>query len=160
MLANTMRFLLAVGVMLIVASAGYATEKSKVATTSSFKLSQCYPYIVPDEYLKVHGDDGSGLVQPFAPGLHVVLVQDLHGLVKNVTPAELAQLKISPQEAHATALSNLERLLKSREIKLTAYPTGPGQKPFIVIGYHWAAAACILLPRSETSPRRIFTNRT
>lgn len=114
---------------------------------TAFDIDRCYPYIVPKEYLEHQADHATGLVRPFGHGLFVLLVQDLDGLVQNVTADDLATAKLTADSAHETALGNLQKLFVSGQILAMKYDNGPRDGPFIVVGEHWAAAACILLPK-------------
>ncbi len=113
----------------------------------AFDIDRCFPYVVPKEYLPFQPDDGKGLVRPFGHGLFVLLVQDQDGLVQNVTPDDLNASKMNAEAAHKKALDNLQGLFSSGKIKAMKYDEGPQDRPFIVIGEHWGAAACILLPQ-------------
>lgn len=113
----------------------------------AFDIGRCYPYIVPKDYLQNQPDDGKGLVRPFGHGLFVLLVQDENGLVKNVTPDDLAAAKLTAKSAHEKALDNLQKLFASGKIKAMKYDKGPHDRPFILVSEHWASAACILLPK-------------
>lgn len=121
-------------------------EATNMPTRSAFNIDRCYPYVVPKEYVSSRPDDGSGLIRPLGHGLFVVLVQDQGGMVQNVTLDELQQSKTSVEAAHTKALENLQQLFASGEIKAMKYERGPHSQPYIVIGPHWAAAACVLLP--------------
>jgi hypothetical protein len=120
---------------------------AKMPPETAFDIGRCYPYVVPKDYLQHQPDDGKGLVRPFGHGLFVLLVQDENGLVKNVTPDDLAAAKLTAQSAHEKALDNLQKLFASGQIKAMKYDKGPHDRPFILVGDHWASAACILLPK-------------
>lgn len=106
--------------------------------------AKVYPYVIPAAYLE--GATGvRTLSWPLGHGLHVSLIHDLDGLVRNVTPDELGGLGLSLEEAKKRATDNLSLLFKSGEIKASRF-NGPGGKPFILVGGHWATATCILLP--------------
>jgi hypothetical protein len=122
-------------------------EDSKVPPRTAFDIGRCYPYVVPKDYLQHQPDDGKGLVRPFGNGLFVLLVQDQDGLVQNVTPDDLATAKLTAESAHEKALDNLQKLFASGQIKAMKYDKGPNDRPFILVGEHWAAAGCILLPK-------------
>jgi len=122
-------------------------ENSKMPPQTAFDMGRCYPYVVPKDYLQHQPDDGKGLVRPFGHGLFVLLVQDQDGLVQNVTPDDLAAAKLTADVAHEKALANLEKLFSSGQIKAMKYEKGPHERPFILVGEHWAAAACIMLAR-------------
>jgi hypothetical protein len=122
-------------------------EKSNMPPRTAFDIGRCYPYIVPKDYLQHQPDDGKGLVRPFGHGLFVLLVQGQDGLVQNVTPDDLTASKLAPDAAHEKALENLQQLFASGKIKAMKYDKGPHDRPFIIVGEHWAAAACIVLPK-------------
>src|SRR5262249_30334152 len=92
-------------------------ENSKMPPQTAFDISRCYPYVVPKDYLQHQPDDEKGLVRPFGHGLFVLLVQDQDGLVKNVTPDDLAAAKMTAESAHEKALDNLQNLFASGKIK-------------------------------------------
>jgi hypothetical protein len=123
------------------------SENSKMPPETAFDIGRCYPYVVPKDYLQHQRDDGKGLVRPFGHGLFVLLVQDQDGLVKNVTPDDLPSAKLTAECAHEKALDNLQKLFASGQIKAVKYDKGPRDRPFILVGEHWASAACILLPK-------------
>ena len=75
-------------------------ENPKMPPQTAFDIGRCYPYVVPKDYLQHQPDDGKGLVRPFGHGLFVLLVQDQDGLVKNVTPDDLAAAKLTAESAH------------------------------------------------------------
>src|SRR5262249_25507161 len=83
-------------------------------------------------------------------GLFVLLVQDQDGLVQNVTPDDLLTANFTADSAHEKALDNLQKLFASGQIKAMKYDKGPHGRPFMHVGEHWAAAACILLPKVRT----------
>ena len=122
-------------------------ENPKMPPRNAFDVSRCYPYVVPKDYLQHQSDDGKGLVRPFGHGLFVLLVQDQDGLVQNVTPDDLATAKLTAEAAHEKALDNLQKLFASGQIEAMKYDKGPNERPFILVGDHWASAACILLPK-------------
>jgi hypothetical protein len=55
--------------------------------------------------------------------------------------------RLSPDKAWSAAIANLEALLKSGVIQTQLFPGGPQRRPFILVGGHWGAASCALLPR-------------
>ena len=138
--------------LVLLSGCSNATDRAKdpaaqAKSRSTFDIDRCYPYVVTKDYLPFQPDDGKGLVRPFGHGLFVLLVQDLNGLVQNVTPDDLAASKLTADTAHDKALENLQKLFASGEIKAMKYDEGPHNRPFILVGDHWAAAACILLPK-------------
>jgi hypothetical protein len=122
-------------------------ENPKMPPQTAFDIARCYRYFLPKDYLQHQPDDGRGLVRPFGHGLFVLLVQDQDGLVKNVTPGDLAGAKLTAESAHDRALDNLQKLFASGKIKPMKYDKGPHDRPFILVNEHWASAACILLPK-------------
>lgn len=101
---------------------------------------------MPAVYLDYQRDDAKPLTWPLGHGLHVVLVHDLDGVVGNVMPEELSRLGVTIEEAKKRAVVNLAALVQSGAIQQRRFERGPGQKPFVLFGGHWAAATCILLP--------------
>src|SRR6516164_2678910 len=124
-----------------------SVENAKIPPQTAFDIGRCYPYIVPKDYLQHQPDDGKGLVRPFGHGLFVLLVQNHDGLVKNVIPEDLAAANLTAVAAHEKAMDNLQKLFASGQIKAMKYDKGPHDRPFILVGEHWASAACILLPK-------------
>jgi hypothetical protein len=106
-------------------------------------ITDLQPYVVPAGYLD-HG--GRELARPLGHGLYVALVFDLGMAVRNATPADLDGLGMSAARAHAISLENLERVAADGDIEMAAFPDGPGARPFVRVGGHWAAATAILLP--------------
>jgi hypothetical protein len=102
-----------------------------------------YPYVVPATYLR---DGGQGLSRPLGHGIHVALIFELGTAAQNATPEDLHALRLSVDDAHRVALQNLERLIAAQKVKMTVLPSGPGSRPFVLVGGHWAAATSILLP--------------
>ena len=107
---------------------------------------QLYPYVIPEEYLKHQHTEPRGIVKPLGHRLHVGLVFDLKGLVESLNVDGLRRLGMTPDQAHACAIKNLQALAKAQQIKMAVYPAGPSGKPFVLVGGHWAAATAILLP--------------
>ena len=118
---------------------------TKMPPRTTFDINRCYPYVVPKDYLSYQSADGKGLVRPFPHDLFILLVQDEDGIVQNVTPEDLTAAGLTAEDAHEIALDNLRKLFESGQIKAMKYDNGPDQHPFIVVGDHWASAACILL---------------
>lgn len=107
---------------------------------------QWYPYIVPEVYVDPKTASGDGIVRPFGHGLYLVLVQDLNGMVRNVTQEDVTRMSTTPKVAYNQAYANLEQLMSAHQVKMMAYPKGPNDMPFIIMGDHWCTAACIVLP--------------
>ncbi len=108
--------------------------------------SKIYPYVVPSGYFDAAGEKSKAVSWPLGHGLHVALVHDLGGLVRNVLPGDLAALGLTADEAKKKAIQNLQSLAMSGAIGQQRFDSGPENKPFVLFGGHWAAAACILLP--------------
>ena len=123
-------------------------------TRAPFDISRCYPYIVPRSYLQSATADDEGLVREFGHGLFIVLVQDHDGLVGSVTLEDLQRANLTPELAHNRALENLHKLFVSGKVVAKRYDNGPAGHPVIVIGYHWAAAACLILPDVQSFARK------
>jgi hypothetical protein len=87
-------------------------------------------------------------------GVHVMLYHDEQdvlshggrGVLYCVLPDALDAEKVSPTQAHAIALQNLERLARAQTFKAGVHSTGPQGRPFARWGGHRLAASCILLP--------------
>lgn len=107
--------------------------------------SKIYPYVVPAGYFDAAGDRAKSVAWPLGHGLYVALVYDLSGLVRNVLPEDLSTLGMTSDQAKKKAVDNLQVLAMSGAIGQQKF-TCPNQKPFVLFGGHWAAAACILLP--------------
>ena len=103
-----------------------------------------YPYIIREEYLP-HQADAVHLVKSLGHSTHVTLVEDVDGLVRSLMPEDLTALSLSPPEAHAKAMENLENLFISGVIQVQRFEQGPDRRPFILVGGHWGAAACVPL---------------
>lgn len=106
-----------------------------------------YPYAVRKEYLQHQADAGAGLMRSLGHDVFVGLVQDLNGLVKSVSLAQLKARGLSVEQGWAAALANLEGLLKAGAIHMQLFQDGPQRRPFILVGGHWGAASCVLLPK-------------
>jgi hypothetical protein len=134
-------------VVLSIASAAaiavIAFARSSSGADSSLAATNLYPHVVPASYLQ-HG--GRELSKPLGHDLHVALVFDRGGVVQSATSDNLHNLGLSVDEAHAVALRNLDRLAAEQQVKMAVFPDGPGSRPFVLVGGHWAAASSILLP--------------
>jgi hypothetical protein len=104
-----------------------------------------YPYIIREEYVPYQAD-ALQLVKPLGHSIHVTLVEDMGGAVKSLKLENLNAIDLTPPQAYAKAIGNLERLLISGVIQMQLFAQGSNGKPFILVGGHWGAAACILLP--------------
>src|ERR1700722_354061 len=104
-----------------------------------------YPYIIREEYLPYQAD-ALQLVKPLGHSTHVTLVEDMDGAVKSVKSEDLNAINLTPTQAYAKAIENMENLLISGVIQMQLFAQGPDGKPFIHLGGHWEAAACFLLP--------------
>jgi hypothetical protein len=109
-------------------------------------VEQLYPYVLPESYLAHQETEPAGITRPFGHGLHAGLVFDLDGLVESLGAEGLRNLDMTPEQAHARAIENLELLAQEQAIKMVLIPDGPSGKPFVLVGGHWAAATSILLP--------------
>jgi hypothetical protein len=104
-----------------------------------------YPYIIREEYL-FYQADALQLVKPLGHSTHVTLVEEMEGVVKSLKAEDLNALNLTPTQAYAKAIENLENLLIDGVIQMQRFAQGPNGRPFILVGGHWGAAACILLP--------------
>jgi hypothetical protein len=105
--------------------------------------SKLLPYIVPKGYMEDQQVTPEGLVRHLGHDVYVMLVQDLNGVCRSVMPNELEG---TPQQAYDIALKNLIHRVQSQEIRMVI-ARGPRDLPLVAAEGHWAAAACILLPR-------------
>jgi hypothetical protein len=134
-----MRFPVAVGFVSILIAIGRFASAGETALAAA----NLYPYVVPDAYLQ-HG--GRDLAKPLGHGMNVALVFDLGATVQSATAENLDDLGLSVDRAHRVALENLERLAEAGQVEMSLFPNGPGARPFVLVGGHWAAATSILLP--------------
>jgi hypothetical protein len=109
------------------------------------ETSALLPYVVRAEYI-AENDLREGIARSLGHNTFVVLVENLDGLVKNFSTRDANALQWTPAQAFACAATNLENLLRSAAIGMQMFSSGPGSRPFILIGGHWAAASCIVLP--------------
>lgn len=137
---------LALAGIAVAAGAGLAAARL-LARRQGPAADRLYPYLVPEPYLEHAGGAPEGLFRPLGHGIWVTLVFDMQGLVQGVTADDLRRLKSTPEQAHARALRNLEKLAAERQVEMRAFPKGPSGGPFVLVGGHWAAATSILLPR-------------
>jgi hypothetical protein len=98
-----------------------------------------------------YGFDGApptadGISYELGHKIYVSLVVDLDGLVTNLRLQDLKTLSLTPDQAHALALQNLEREWKAGRLKPTGFATPTGQK-FVLVPDNWLASSCILLPQ-------------
>lgn len=108
--------------------------------------SALLPYVVRREYI-AENDLREGIARSLGHNAFVVLVENLDGLVKNFSSRDAAALQWTPAQAFACAATNLENLVTSGAIGSQMFQSGPHNRPFILIGGHWAAASCVVLPR-------------
>lgn len=108
--------------------------------------AKIFPYIVPASYFESVGEGAKAITWPLGHDLHIALVHDLNGMVRNVVSEDLAVLRLTKDEAKAKAIENLETLAASGSVGQQLFAKGPTQRPFILFGGHWATAACLLLP--------------
>lgn len=102
-----------------------------------------YPYVVPQEYLAQGAAQPDGMTRALGHGLHIALVHDLNGMVRNVLPEDLESLGLSAEQAQKRADQNLGSLITTGKVGSTVLPKGPGGRPFALFGGHWAAATSI-----------------
>lgn len=102
-----------------------------------------YPYVVPQGYLRHGVPQPDGITRPLGHGLHIALVHDLNGMVRNVLPEDLKTVGLTAAQAQKKADQNLGRLITTGKVGSTVFPNGPGSKPFALFGGHWAAATSI-----------------
>jgi hypothetical protein len=105
-------------------------------------LTKIYPYVVPDTYVERTPTNPEGFVLPLGHGVVAILVHDLDGVCRNVTPDELSSAGLTATAAHQQALSNLESLAEGPAINKAIYQ-GAGGTPFVIWSGHWLTASCI-----------------
>ena len=91
-------------------------------------------------------DHAEIFTRPVGHGIYSAVVEEFTGAVRSMTLEKLQQMHLSGDQLREQALHNLEGALKSGVIGSTEYPNGPHDKPFILVGGHWAASACCILP--------------
>ena len=69
-------------------------------------LEHVYPYVVPRTWIE-HADPQHLISLPFSEEVHMVLVVDGHGSVRNVRPEDLDAVRTSPDQAFEIAAGNL-----------------------------------------------------
>jgi hypothetical protein len=121
-------------------------------------VAKVYPYVIPADYLE-GATRARTLSWPLGHGLHVALVHDLDGLVRNVTPEELSGLGLNLDAAKKQAVDNLSLLFKSGEIKASRF-NGPVGKPFILVGDTGPPPPALLFPTCTNSPHPISAPRS
>jgi len=104
-----------------------------------------YPYLVPDAIVDATFDwREAGIARPLGHGISAGLVFDVGVAVEYADEASLNLLGLDVGAAHALSVENLQQLARSRQIDMVQYPTGPMQRPFILVGGFWAASALLL----------------
>ena len=126
----------------LLATAFAASSCSQRSDDPPIRATEIYPYLVTAAYPV----PSSATYREIGNGLRVAIVSEHGGLVRSVTPAEIAELGMSWTDAEKRAAQNLERLAKDGKIGMQLFREGPAG-PFILFGGHWGAAACLLLPR-------------
>jgi hypothetical protein len=129
--------------LLGLAAVGVNSAQAQSSLSVTAKVEKIYPYVVPREYLSYGAHESDGMTRSLGGELYVVLVRDVNGLVTNVRPEELANLKLSSAETQHIADQHLGQLIKNQTIKSTRFPNGPHNKPFVLFDGHWAAATSI-----------------
>ncbi|WP_431600087.1 hypothetical protein [Stenotrophomonas sp.] len=74
---------------------------------SEATLGSIYPYVVPASWIE-HVTPNAVISSPFSDDVHMVLVVDCHGAVRNVRPEDLASIGCSPEDAFTIAAENLD----------------------------------------------------
>lgn len=75
-------------------------------------LPHVYPYVVPHTWIE-YADSQHLISLPFSDEIHMVLVVDGHGSVRNVRPEDLDAIQTSPDEAFEIAAGNLGKAWQS-----------------------------------------------
>ena len=96
------------------------------------------------EYLP-YQDHAELFTRPLGHDIYSAIVEEFTRTVKSLTLEKLHNLHLTPELARTQAQENLEQALKTGLIGSTVFPKGPQNKPFILIGGHWAASACCTL---------------
>jgi hypothetical protein len=118
----------------------WALVAAHVAMADPIDPRSLYPLVVPVGYVlpgNVH--------RPLLSGVEVTLVVDLHGFVRGVRAVDLADTKLSEEQAYRVALGNLEAAAKRNEIHANLLGGKNGAPRFVMFSDHWLAATCVLL---------------
>ncbi|MCG8599274.1 MAG: hypothetical protein MI807_03940 [Verrucomicrobiales bacterium] len=125
-----------------------------VGSASAQTIDDLFPYVVPESYFEIF-PAAKKFSKELGNEISIALIFNFGESVKNVSKADLNRLKISEDQAHATAIENLAKLAASQAVKMRQIQ-GPEGKPFLLFGGHWAAATCILLPHLHSSLSKRF----
>lgn len=71
-------------------------------------LQNVYPYVVPRTWIE-YADPDHLISVPFSEEVHMALVVDGYGSVRNVRPEDLQAVRVSPDEAFEVAAANLAK---------------------------------------------------
>lgn len=135
--------------------AGPDSDRQEMPPRKPFDITRCYPYIVTKSYPFGVSELETGLVKPFARDLFVAIVQDQNGWVQFVVPNELIEGDKTADEVREAAFSNLNKLFHSGSLEFRkSNDGGPNNEPFVLVGNHWSAAACILLPELRVAAQQ------
>jgi len=86
-----------------------AQSSAMAATVEEFSeatLRAIYPYVVPSSWVD-HVTPDAVISSPFSDDVHMVLVVDCQGSVRNVRPEDLESIGCSPEDAFVIAAENL-----------------------------------------------------
>jgi hypothetical protein len=124
---------------------------------SGVQAANLFPYVVPRSYFEVPEPAFAqqvqeGFVRPIAHDLHRMLVHSADGVIRNVQPEDLAELKLDIAAAEKKALENLVALANGTSLtkQLEETPTGI---PYLLWMGHWLTASCIQLPELHSWAR-------
>jgi hypothetical protein len=105
-------------------------------------LARLYPMLVLDD--AVPDAQRAGVVA-VGHGISMVLGYETGGALRPLFPDDVAEIGLEPDAANRLAIENLHRELEAERIPLGAF-RGVGGAPFVLIGPHWQAASCLVVP--------------
>lgn len=107
-------------------------------------LQQIYPYVVPRTWVE-YADTQHLITLPFSSEVHMVLVVDGHGSVRNVRPEDLDSVRTSPEEAFEIAAANLGKAWQAAEFDFGVAELLDGTKIGGARGNWMAPAGALIL---------------
>jgi hypothetical protein len=106
-------------------------------------VDRIYPYLVTAAF----PESKIGLEPQLGHGIRATVVVEVNGLIHSLTQEELQALAMPWDSVRALAVNNLDRLVREKRIGIRLFDSGPGGRPFILVGGNWASAALILSPK-------------